>query len=326
MADTHTISKEIAFIFPESIRTNIQKILDRPDLTEIRLRVGAPLMIRTVSDEYFFRMDGTLDSVDRHGYCLTTEIMQQMFQRICQYSVFAYKEELREGFLTLKGGHRVGLCGKIYYDADGKRQLQNISSMNLRIARQLRGCSEAIFPWLTKNKEFLNTLLISPPGGGKTTYLRDLIRLISDGTGNFPGKHISVVDERSEIGNQTKASEGFYLGKRTDLMDRCPKAEGMLMMLRSMGPQVIAADEIGDASDIDALRYIRNCGCQILMTVHGYDLKDIFRRPFLGPYLEKYPFDRYVILRVKHGGKRLIEIYDDHSEKIWTNGESVCNL
>lgn len=320
MAVNHNIYKEIANIFPDSIREGMKKILKRPNITEIRLRVGSSVMICTTYGDYFFQEDGELTVSDHEGYLMTPEIIKLIFQRICQYSVFAFKEELREGFITLKGGHRVGLCGKIYYDAEGKRQIQHISSMNIRIARQLQGCSEEVFPWLTRGKEFLNTLLISPPGGGKTTYLRDLIRLISDGTPIFPGKHISVVDERSEIGNRTRVSEGFYLGKRTDLMDSCPKAEGMLMMLRSMGPQVIAADEIGDSGDIDALRYIRNCGCQLLMTVHGYDLEDIYRRPYLGPYLEKYPFDRYLILRVKQGGKRSIEVYDHQSKKIWTNG------
>lgn len=326
MAAAHNISNEIAYIFPDSIREEMKKILERPNITEIRLRVGSPLMIRTIYGDYYFQKNGELAVSDQYAYLMTSETMKLMFQRICQYSVFAFKEELREGFITLKGGHRVGLCGKIYFDADGKRQIQHISSMNLRIARQLRGCSEELFPHLVKKETFLNTLLISPPGGGKTTYLRDLIRLISDGTRGFPGKHISVVDERSEIGNRTKISDGFYLGKRTDLMDRCPKAEGMLMMLRSMGPEVIAADEIGDSGDIDALRYIRNCGCQLLMTVHGYDLSDIFQRPYLGPYLEKYPFDRYVILRVMPDGRRGLEVYDERSEKIWTSERIELNI
>lgn len=317
--ENYDVSKEISYIFPDSIRKEMEAVLRRPDITEIRFRVGLPLMIRTINGEYFFRKDGQLTLKDDQIYVLTSEVMRVMFQKICQYSIFAFKEELREGFITLKGGHRVGLCGKIYYDAEGMRQIQQISSMNLRIARSHKGCSEKFFSYLTKNTEFLNTLLISPPGGGKTTYLRDLIRLISDGTESFPGKQISVVDERSEIGNRTRNSDGFYLGKRTDLMDQCPKAEGMLMMLRTMGPQVIAADEIGDAGDIEALRYIRNCGCQLLMTVHGYSLDDVFHRPYLGAYLTKYPFDRYMILRVKKEGNREITIYDRNQEVIWTN-------
>lgn len=319
MANVQNLSKEISYIFPEAIQPGMECILRRTDITELRFRVGLPLMIRTVSGDYFFQKDGKLTKDEGYPYIVTAETMKRMFQKISQYSVFAFKEELKEGFLTLKGGHRVGLCGKIYYDGEGMRQIQNISSFNIRISRQLQGCSEDFFPYLIKKREFLNTLLISPPGGGKTTYLRDLIRIISDGTRHFPGKQISVVDERSEIGNRSGSTEGFYLGKRTDLMDNCPKAEGMLMMLRSMGPQVLAADEIGDARDIDALRYIRNCGCQLLMTVHGYDLDDIMKRPFLGPYLVQYPFDRYVIIRVKEQGDRDIKIYDEHQQIIWTS-------
>lgn len=317
--ENHTnLSREITYIFPDSIQCEIAAILKRPDITEIRFRTGLPLMVRTLSGDYYFQQGGKLTKEDRPGYIVSAETMRHIFQKICQYSVFAFKEELREGFITLKGGHRVGLCGKIYYDAEGMRQIKQISSLNLRIARQLQGCSEILFPLLIKEKEFLNTLLISPPGAGKTTYLRDLIRIISDGTSYFTGKHISVVDERSEIGNRSANGEGFYLGKRTDLMDNCPKAEGLLMMLRSMGPQVLAADEIGDAGDIDALKYIRNCGCQLLMTVHGYDLDDIMKRPFLGPYLIQYPFDRYVIIRVGENGERELQIYDKTQKQIWT--------
>lgn len=318
MTDYRNLFNEIAYIFPDSIRSGMENVMKRPDITEIRFRMGLPLMVRTLAGDYYFQRDGLLSREDHRAYLVSTETIQRIFQKICQYSVFAYKEELKEGFITLKGGHRIGLCGKIYYDAEGMRQIQQISSMNLRIARQFRGCSEAFFPFLIHGKDFFNTLLISPPGGGKTTYLRDLIRMISDGTPDFPGKHISVVDERSEIGNRSGTVEGFYLGKRTDLMDHCPKAEGLLMMLRSMGPQVLAADEIGDAKDIDALRYIRNCGCQLLMTVHGYNLKDILKRPFLGPYLEQYPFDRYVIIRVKDGGERHIQIYNKMQQIVWT--------
>ena len=317
------ISQEILHIFPDVIRPVLAHILEHPEITEIRLRVGLPLIIRTLSGEYFVTSRGALSVNDRECIMISAKDIQIIFQKISQYSVFAYREELKEGFITLQGGHRVGLCGKIYYDSEGKRQLSHISSMNLRIARQVIGCSSSFFSQLSDQQTFYHTLLISPPGGGKTTYLRDIIRLISDGYKEFSGQNISVVDERSEIGNRTKNSGGFYLGKRTDLLDQCPKAEGMLMMLRSMGPQVIAADEIGDARDIEALSYIRNCGCQLLMTVHGKNPDDILKRPLLGKYLKEYPFERYVVIQPQKNGRRKISVYGRAREIIWESPEDI---
>lgn len=311
------LSNEISYIFSDNVRKRIDRVLERQDLTEIRMRVNLPLMIRTFQKEYYLTGAGALSEEEEEAYWVTEEDIRILFQKVSQYSLFAYKEDVREGFITLKGGHRIGLCGKVYFDGEGRRQMQQISSMNIRIARQVIGCAQKFFPYLTEDGCFLNTLLISPPGGGKTTYLRDIIRMVSDGTSYFEGQNVSVVDERSEIGNRTRVAEGFYLGKRTDLLDHCPKAEGMLMMLRSMGPQIIAADEIGDVGDIEALRYIRNCGCHLLMTVHGKNLSDILQRPWLGDYLKKAPFERYVEIQVDQGGRRRMDILDEKQKRIW---------
>ncbi len=315
--ETGGLAGELLHIFSDSIRKRMERVLQRPDLTEIRLRVYLPLTIRTLKKEYYLTEEGGLSCEETGAYRVTPEDIRLIFQKISQYSLFAYKEEVREGYITLKGGHRIGLCGKVYYDGEGRRQMQQISSMNIRIAREVIGCCCTFFPYLTEDGCFFNTLLISPPGGGKTTYLRDLIRMLSDGTDYFEGQNVSVVDERSEIGNRTRLSEGFYLGKRTDLLDHCPKAEGMLMMLRTMGPQIIAADEIGDAKDMEALRYIRNCGCRLLLTVHGRDVEDILERPYLGEYLRKNPFERYVQIQAEKTGRRRIDIFDAGKGRVW---------
>lgn len=316
------ISKDIVHIFPDSLRSRIGNIISRPDITEIRIRCNLPLMIQTLSGEFYVTKEGELSLKEGNTCVVSPDEIKIIFQKISQYSLFAYREEIKEGFITLRGGHRMGLCGKVYFDSDGKRQVKQITSMNLRIARQIYGCAEKIFPYLFSHNEFLHTLLISPPGVGKTTFLRDIIRLISDGTHGFSGQNISVVDERSEIGNRTDTEYGFYLGKRTDLLDHCSKAHGMLMMLRTMNPRVIAVDEIGAKKDIRALQYIRNCGCRILMTAHGQNLQDILSRPVLGKYLKQFPFERYVVFSVGVSGERIAEIYDRNQQLIW-KGETM---
>lgn len=301
--------EELLQIFPHKLRQRLEESITFSHLIEIRLRAGLPVSIVTTQGNYFLKKEDDTDRRKKH-WVLSPEELQLIFEKVSHYSVFAYTEEIGEGFITLKGGHRAGLCGKYYYSGQGKPQIKNISSINLRVAREVTGCADPIIQKLFDGKRFCHTLLVSPPGCGKTTYLRDIIRQLSDGTGEVAGKNISVVDERSEIGNRTREGLGFYLGKQTDLLDHCPKAEGMLMLLRTMTPEILAADEIGGEKDIRAMAYVRNCGCYLLMTVHGSSMQDIFARPILGEYLKKYPFERYVFLGKDENKKQRITVCD----------------
>lgn len=155
-------------------------------------------------------------------------------------------------------------------------------------SKRSRGCAECIVPKLLKETHFVTHFLIYPPGCGKTTYLRDIIRLLSDGTDTITGKNVAVVDERVRLETAPEGI-GFYLGNRTDLMDHCPKAAGMLMMLRTMTPEILAQDEIGGEKDIKAMAYVRNCSCRLLMTVHGNSMR-YFCTPGIGGIFKKISF------------------------------------
>ena len=269
------------------------------DLEEIRLRRGQPVQLILKGAELF--LDRAV--VDRE--CLTIT-----FQKISGYSAYSLREEIHEGFITLPGGHRAGLCGRVRTDGDGYRQIPDISSINLRIAHVITGCCRPFFSQLTEKGHFLDTLIVSPPGWGKTTYLRDIILHISTGYREFQGRNISVADERGEISGQSGNQTAISLGRRADVMTGCPKDEAMLLLLRTMGPAVIAADEIGSADDIEALKMVRNSGSSLLMTAHGRNLEDLLRRPVLGPYLQREPFDRYVFLEKTAGGERRVYVQD----------------
>lgn len=252
---------------------------------------------------------------------VTEKDLRETVECMGNYSLYAYEEELRQGFLTVRGGHRVGVAGKLILEHGAVKSIRSISSLNVRFAHQVRGCGEKILPWVTQEGRFLSSLLISPPGGGKTTLLRDLIRLLSDGfeteEGGFvPGVNVGVVDERSEIAACLKGVPQNDLGSRADVLDGCPKALGMMMLVRSMAPAVLAADEIGGEEDLRAVEYAATCGCRLLATIHGRSVGEIRRKPLFERILGERIFERFVILGGERAGQ-VREIADGTGRILW---------
>ena len=246
------------------------------------MRINSPLMIRQRGKEYKLTEEGKLlrcngnEQYEKENihYVDRCELMETM-EYIAGYSLYAYEDELRQGFLTIQGGHRVGVAGKILMEEGKVRSIRYISFLNIRLAHQVEGCADKVMPFIVENGEVCHTLIISPPCCGKTTLLRDVIRQISNGNAWCEGKNVGVVDERSEIGGAYQGVPQNDLGIRTDLLDCCPKAEGMMMLIRSMSPEVVAVDEIGDYGDIKAIESVLNCGCRLIATVHGSSVEDI---------------------------------------------------
>ena len=249
--------------------------LDIEGLQEIRLRAGRPLLLSYQGQELALNCDGMLSGhVEKDACIVTGEEIAETLEYISGYSLYAFSEELKQGFLTVPGGHRVGLSGRIVMEGDTVSCIRHISFLNIRLAHQLRGCADLVLPYLFSEEGFCNTLIISPPGCGKTTLLRDIIRQLSDGSERQAGMTVGVVDERSEIAGSYLGVPQNDIGIRTDVLDCCPKRQGMMMLLRSMAPQVIAVDEIGGREDREALEYVKNCGCRLLATMHGYSFED----------------------------------------------------
>lgn len=248
--------------------------LDWDGLQEIRLRAKRPLLLKYRGAEYALTEAGELTGDIKRACTVTQKEVDETLEYVSGYSLYAFTEELKQGFLTVPGGHRVGLAGKTVTENDCITCLRYISFVNIRLAHQVRGCADAVLPYLFADGRLCSTLIVSPPGCGKTTLLRDIIRQLSDGSPKFAGMTVGVVDERSEIAGCYLGIPQNDVGIRTDVLDCCPKSQGMMMLLRSMAPQVIAVDEIGSCRDWEALEYVRSCGCRLLATMHGDSAED----------------------------------------------------
>ena len=262
-------------------------------LQEIRMRTGKPLLLGYRGREYTVTETGEL-SLDMQKACIISrEEVEETLEYISGYSLYAFSEEIKQGFITVPGGHRVGLAGKIVTEENRITCIRYISFINIRLSHQVMGCADCVMSYLVVKNRLCNTLILSPPGCGKTTLLRDMIRQISDGSSHLRGMTVGVVDERSELAGSYLGIPQNDLGIRTDVLDCCPKCQGMMMLLRSMAPQVIAVDEIGSREDLAALRQVQNCGCYLLASMHGDSFEDI-RRKENGELLQM--FQRFIIL------------------------------
>ncbi|GAK12793.1 LOW QUALITY PROTEIN: stage III sporulation protein AA [Geomicrobium sp. JCM 19039] len=257
----------ILSLVPHEARSSVEYELTKEQVEEIRFRPGRKIELitrrgRKLLDDFLFSSD---DAV-------------YVINQLSQHSVYAFEEELKHGYITLKGGHRVGLGGEAVVEAGKVKTLKHIRSFNIRISRSIHGVCEPYVDHLFHHG-WNNILIAGPPQSGKTTLLRDVAKVASDGwkAKQIPPSKVAIVDERSEIAASFEGVPQFDIGERTDVLDRCPKAE-MMMLVRSMSPDLIIVDEIGSDTDKVAIKEAIRAGVSILCTAHAKTFENLYDR------------------------------------------------
>ncbi len=308
--------KDILPLLPLHLRKIItaEPFSVQKEIEEIRLVVGRPIYLSCQGREV---IPGSWSGSE--VYLVDREDIRKILQIVSKFSLYAFEEEIRQGYITVPGGHRLGLAGKTVVDKDKVRYLRSISSLNIRIARQVLGSASVLLPYLvdSKTQKIFHTLVISPPKSGKTTLLRDLARLISGGNSFVFPRRVGIIDERSELAGSFQGIPQLDVGPRTDVLDACPKAVGMMMFICSMSPAVLITDEIGREEDVFALREVLNAGIVVITSAHARNYTELCKRAIMVRILEEKIFERIVILGNSCGVGTVESLLDENGKELW---------
>ena len=314
---------EVLQVLPKKIIEIIEGKVDTKKIQEIRIKVNKPVIINTANEELVLDYLVSKEELKYSTYqpVKYRKELKYIITKISSYSLYAFEEEMRQGYITFRGGHRIGLAGQCVMENGRVKILRNISSITIRICKEVIGASNKIMPYISSFNKVYNTLIVSPPKCGKTTILRDIAKNISNGFSriNLKGKKVAIIDERSEIAACYNGVPQMNVGIRSDVLDNCLKTNGIIMAIRSLSPEVIICDEIGTMHEIEALSMAFNSGVKMILTVHGIDLEDVSRRKSLKELIDENILERIIVLSCKNGPGTLEKVY-----KVQEGGQIKC--
>ncbi|MEG0692609.1 MAG: ATPase, T2SS/T4P/T4SS family [Oscillospiraceae bacterium] len=262
---------------------------------EVSIRTDKPIVVSTFSGEYFLKKDGGFSKfMPITPYIVTREELFECVRVLTEYSLHSYKSEINSGFITIKGGHRAGVCGSCVYENGEIITVNNISSINLRIARQVKGVATSLVKNIYRDS-ISSTIIAGPPASGKTTMLKDIARCMSNGTLNYNTK-LCIIDERGEIAAVYRGTPQNDVGIMTDVFDGYKKGDGMEAAIRSMSPKVIILDEISGLDDVSKIKQSLNAGVAVIATVHAQSIDELFRKKYICEMLNEGNFKHIVLL------------------------------
>ncbi len=297
---------------PEKYLTEI-KLLDpkiQERIEEIRFRAGKPVLLTVNADKYFLGAPKKIIAA--------SEDIKEILSSLTEHSIYSKAESILNGYFSVKGGIRVGVCGSFIYEMGKLSNINSFTSLNIRIPRALTDICRPIATYLRKNGCVQSVLLISAPGQGKTTLLRDITRSVANGD-DFRPQNCCIIDERSEIAGMYGEGRLFDVGEMSDVLNGAKKPDGIRMAVRTLAPDVIVTDEIGDAADIRALMEARNSGVTILATAHAADIQHLKNRLIFKNMIEEKLFGRYVVLGNSRGRGTVEGIFNENLMNIYSN-------
>ncbi len=296
--------KDLWPYLPDGVRALMEHVDAYAPLEEIRIRAGAPVQLRFNGYERLLYGKNGAAPIGEEG-------CKVLLQRLCEQSVYAWEKELSGGYLTLEGGYRVGLCGRFVQQEGGGPRLTDATGFNIRIARQATGAAKKALPWLVDSAgRLMSTLVVSPPGCGKTTLLRDIGRCCSYGIFGAAPARVGMVDTRYELAGCVRGVPQMDVGPRTDVLCGMGKSEGMRMMVANMAPDILITDEISTIGEAQGVLDAMGCGVTVAASAHAVGAESLTHRRALATLLGQRMFRRIVLLGRSRGVGTVEEILD----------------